>query len=324
MRRKLILKTVIILMLASAIGMMTFSVLSNDKDNDIVFVATRDIEMFSVITNSDVKMISINKKSKDVFFSSAFKSKQDIIGRVTTQSISKDDVFITSMSLIKDSEERDVIKDNGEVNISEFVQEDERIGFISIDLKNSLGGMVEKGDYIDIIYTSQTNETGGLYTEVLLQKLLVYQVSKNKNSSSMLDVHFVLNADQSKKLILAKYTGHIDFLLTKETAKEYEGIATLPNNLYESLTKNGYVLQGEKTEVNNEMSGNQIQQEILEAEKKLSEAIEAMKTAKSAMAEKEDSSLEDVVKSLEKAVKDLEISVDRNSKLLEKMEKDNE
>lgn len=319
MRRKLVLKFIVLMTLAVVIGLLSYNFLKRDEDQSIVFIASRDIEMHSIIKNEDIKMVTVNTKAKETFFKDAIASKKDLIGTVTTMGILKDDVFMDTSGLVKDTEAYDVINDQGQVIISSFLSEDDRIGFITIDQKNALGSMIDKGDFIDIIYTSQTNDTGGLYTNLLLEKVAVYKVSENATSSALLDIHFTITPEQGMLLTLAKYTGHLDFLLSSENASDYEGMPILPEDLYKQLLQAGYQLSGEQVAPTSESD---LQEEIRKAEERLTEALEALSLAKSSMSAKEDLSLEEVVKSLEGAVRDLETTVDKNTELLEEMRED--
>jgi|GEM_PF-1180285 len=340
MKNKIILKTILLAVLFFITVSLSYKYLSGLEDKSLVFVAVEDIGEHEIITSDMIKMLEIKAEEKDKFFPQAFESKTDIVGSVTRVKIKKNQVFLDDGTIIMDSETDDVIGDNGRVNNEYFTENDNRIAFISIDKNVALGGTVERGDYIDIIYTSQSDTTGGLYTCLLLQKLLVHKVSENPNSDVLVDVHFEVTPDEALLLTLAKYSGDIDFMLTNANKDLADVVPKLPMDLYAKLLSAGYVLVDEnqggqqagtspgQTGGTSPQSTSELEEEISQAEAQLAKALEALNIAKQALKAKESqdqssqegASIEEVVKSLEEAVRQLEASVNDNQKILEELQ----
>ncbi len=314
-------------LLSLSIVLLTYQYLESLDEKVTIYIAKEDLDVETIIDGTLLESISIGYEEYILFFSEAYLSESEIINQVVISPINKGEVLSQNSFLIKDSENDDVMDDSGELNSDYFLQEGERLAFISLPKTHALGGNLKKGQYIDLIYTSTSNETGGMYSSILLQKIEVYQVLSLKSESSM-DVQIIVKPEQGMILSLAKYNGNIDFMLTKKNSKDVSIIPKLPEDLYHELLQAGYMLIDQSgNSVHNLSDENQslsdLERELQSAEKNLEAAFNAMNAAKQALAtEKNENAKKDLyelVIELESAVRDLELAVDSNKIILETM-----
>lgn len=333
MRKKIVLKIILLLILVIGIVFLSYNYLNSLNDNVLVYVAASDIEPQEIIDEHKIKRMEIGFNEKVNFFNKAYSSNEDIIGAVANQRIKEGDVFQSNGMVIQDTDQNNVIDQNGNVNSDYFINENKRIAFISIEENNALGGMVKKGDYIDIVFTSMNDSTGGLYTSLLLQKVPVFEVKKNSNSSMLLDVYFEVKPEEGLVLSMAKYHGKLDFMLTTEEASVIDLTPVLPEKLYEKILEAGYQMIDETEEAYNtyentseNMSITELEKEMTRAKENLEAVFAAMNAAKITLENEkdnsenlttEDDSLISTVQKLEKAVRDLEGAVSKNKEILE-------
>lgn len=326
MKKKLILKLLFLVMIGFTVIVLSYRYLDSLNAELEVYIASEDIESETIITEEMIKKVPIRYDEKIRFFEDAYAEKSEIVGRVTSQLISAGTVIGEKNFLITDSDENDVLDDDGEIKSDYFIEDDERLAFISLPTIHALGGDLKKGNLIDIVYTSNSEHTGGTYSSILLQQIEVYKVVKN---SSDLDVQLVVKPEQGMILSLAKYNGKLDFMLASEHSKMVDIIPKLPQDLYIKLLEAGYMLidqTGKNVSTLNESASDSIEameQELVNAEKNLEEAFNAMSAARAALeSEKNERSKKDLyvlVQELELAVRDLETAVDDNKNILKSM-----
>lgn len=332
MRKKIILKVTILIILILLTLLLSIKFLKSLNNHVTVFIANQDIDSHVLITEDMVEAVEIGFEEKVNFFNKAFETKGEIIGKVTLNSVKKGDVFINNDSLLNSLESLEAIDSSGNIDATYFLGDKDRIGFISIEKNRALGGEIRKGDYIDIIFTSMNDNTGGLYSSMLLQKIPVYRVKDNNQSSSILDIHLQMQPQEALLLSLAKYNGQIDLLLTDESIDKSDILPVIPPILYERLIEAGYLLVTDRNEKYEEHTHHntqesdlsELEKQIQSAEADLEKAFAAMTSAKAALeAERNkvpEETVEEMIRRLEQAVKNLEGAVSQNKTILEDLE----
>lgn len=326
MRRKIFLKVMLIIVLAMLTVLLTFKYLKGLNHYVTVYIAKEDIQMYSILKDDDVEEVEIRFEEKVKFFNNAVEDKDALLNMIALQDIKKGTVLVEGDTLL-DSKENPEVLLNGRVNMNYFVSSDQRIGFISMDKKHAFGGQLKKGDYIDIIYTSQNDATGGLYTSLLLQHVLVKDVNDNAASDTATDIYLQLSHKDAMLLSIAKYNGQLDLLLSDESNRNNDIIPVLPQDLYIKLLEAGYMLVDENNqEISNTGTHEEtdLEKEMAEAELQLTQAFEALNQAKEALkaeqSKQSDESVEEMIRRLESTVNALEITVDENTTILENLE----
>lgn len=327
MKKKVLLKVFLILILVILTMLLSYKYLKGLNNYVLVYVASEDIEMHELITEDMVESVEIRFEEKVKFFNNAFDSKEEIVNTIAIKDISKNTVFTSDDMILSTSNNEDALI-NGKVNPNYFVQTDQRIGFISLEKEHALGGAIEKGNYIDILYTSQSDDTGGLYTSLLLENIRVNKANDTPNATTSTDIYLELTHKQAMLLSIAKYNGQLDILLSDESNKNSNLIPVLPYDLYEKLIEAGYMLVDENNQVidGGETSSEptDLDKELAEAEQQLAQAFNALSQAKEALAlekaKASTESVEEMIKRLEISVSELESSVEDNKSILETLE----
>lgn len=329
MRKKLIFKLMLLSIIGFMVIVLSYRYLDGLNESVLVYVAAYDIPEETIVEEDMVKSMSIGYEEKVRFFSTAYDSLDLVVGKVTQTVISEGDVFSEKSMLLQDGESHDVIGEDGEVKSDYFIDRGQRIAFISLPKTKALGGHIKKGNKIDLIYTSKSDHTGGMYSSLLLQHIEVFSVEE---ASSDVNIQLIVKPEQGMLLSLAKYNGELDLMLGNELSDEVDIIPKLPQDLYEKLLEAGYLLvdqAGRNVSTLNESSSRSIEdleKELTNAEKNLEAAFNAMNAAKAALdSEKNERSKKDLytlVQELESAVRDLEVSVEGNKVLLETMKGD--
>lgn len=327
MKKKLIIKSFLIFILGTIVVSLTYNYLEGIRSQVTVYITEDMIDVGIIIDESMIKAIEIGYEEKIIFFDDAYESLDEIIGSVAIKSIGKSEVIGEKSFIISDSIENNVLDDNGYINDDYFIEAGNRIAFISLSKTNALGGDLKKGNYIDLLYTSQSDYTGGLYTSILLQKIKVFEVLSNSESNTLVDVQIVVTPDQGMILSLAKYNGKIDFMLTSEKSGLVDIVPKLPEDLYAKLIEAGYILLNETGDnvgvllESASMTMEDLESELLNAESNLDSAMNALNAARMAFdAEKSSRTkrdLYDLVEELDTSVKLLKGAVEVNKEMLE-------
>lgn len=332
MKKKIVLKVLVLTFLIMITVLLSTKFLKSLNDHVTVYVASENIGSRVLITDDMVTKVDIGFDEKVKFFNKAYESKESIVGKVAINSIKKGDVFSDEGMLLSEEDSQNSLDSSGNVDSSYFLSEDSRIGFISIEKSRALGGQIKKGDYLDIVFTSTTDNTGGLYASLLLQKVLVHKVEENQQSSGIVDIHLELQPEEALILSLAKYNGQLDILLTYESSKKSDVLPVIPPVLYEKLIEAGYLLidDSQQNANNHQQSkGNtsdisELEKQIQSAEADLERAFAAMSAAKAALEVERnkaaEESVEDMIKRLEKAIEDLDGAVTQNKIILQDLE----
>lgn len=327
MKKKLIIKSMLLIILAMVVVTLTYNYLDGLNSKVSVYMADQNIDIGSVIDEDMLRRVEIGYDEKVMFFDDAYETLDEIIGLVTTEAITKSDVIGNDSFLVIDSENDDVLDDEGNINDDYFIKSGNRIAFISLSKTNALGGDLKKGNFIDLLYTSQSDYTGGVYTSMLLQKIKVFEVLGNSESNTLVDVQIEVTPEQGMILSLAKYNGKIDFMLANEKSIEVDIIPKLPEDLYAKLIEAGYMMVNESGEnVGQSLESGSItmeglENELLNAESNLESAINSLNAARMAFdAEKNARTkrdLYDLVEELDASVKQLQNAVEVNKGMLE-------
>lgn len=330
MKKKIFFKVLIVVVLFIFTMILSTKFLNSLNNNVAVYTAKKDIDAHVLITEDMIEKVQIGFDEKVNFFNKAYDLKELIVGNVSTKSIKKGSVFLEDGMLLSEEESKMIVDDNGQLNSNYFLDEAERIGFISIGKNHALGGNIKKGDYIDIVFTSTTDATGGLYTSLLLQQILIHSASENNQSSGLVDLQLELEPQEALLLSLAKYNGQLDLLLTDENTKISDVLPIIPPILYEKLIEAGYLLLDESNNNTSEHQQSQntdiseLEKQISKAEADLERAFAAISAAKAALeAERNkvpEETIEDMIRRLELAVSNLEGAVSQNKTILEDLE----
>jgi len=232
MRKKIVLRFLIVILLASAISYLTYIYLERMNRTVVIYVASENIEERSIISEDMIKGVEIGFKEKLRFFDKAFTSKEDLIGLVALRSFQKEDVFFDDIKALVSKSKVNVLKSDGDINDPFFVSYDKRLANVTLDEEDAVGGKVKRGDYVDVAYTSTSGSTGGLYSALILQHVLVYDIIRDGDDYK---IYFVLKPEEALTLVLAKKTGSINLLLNPLKGENREILPVTPQQFMNGM-----------------------------------------------------------------------------------------
>jgi len=232
MRKNRVTKLLLVLMLAFGISYLTFGYLEGMNKTITIYVATEHIEARTIITEDMVRGIEIGYREKLQFFEEAYTLKEEIVGLVSLRNIQKEEVIYKDIKILASTEQVNVLKKTGEINDPFFISYDKRLTNIKIDEIDAVGGKVHKGDYVDIVFTSTSGSTGGLYSALILQHVLVYEIVKEDTDYK---IYFVLTPEDALDLVLAQKTGSLSLLLNPLKGEVKKITPAVPDRFYDGL-----------------------------------------------------------------------------------------
>lgn len=178
MYKNLKIRIVSIIIFAVVAGLLFNKVVENYSEKIPIVVASHKIEAKTIIQNSDVELLEVNKEDCETIYPNAIYDIQEVIGAVTKVDIDEKKPIEKKSSIIAyDDEKEYAMKSNGDVDTSFFIPKDKRLISIEVDKTGSVNNTITRGDYIDIIFSSVNENTGGLYSILLLQHIQVFGVS---------------------------------------------------------------------------------------------------------------------------------------------------
>lgn len=155
------------------------SYLGKDQEEVTIIVAARDIERGVILEESMLLEKSLPIEVKEMYFMDAVGEKSELVGSVTKQKIRKEEAIFKQTELLASGEELSkAVNKDGIVNDAYFIPEDLRLVSIEVDNSGSINYSIKKGDFVDVIFSSVDESTGGLYTSMLLQHMEVYEVEE--------------------------------------------------------------------------------------------------------------------------------------------------
>lgn len=237
MYRNIKVRIVLIIILALGFAFATHKYIGSFNNEMDIVVLVNDIEARSTISESDVKITRISMNDKEEFFPTAASSIEQVVGLISRDTLQAGiPVLIDNEYFVLDGIE-DATGENGELVDAYFIPEGMRIMAINLDSTGSINNTVQKGSFIDLIFTSQEASTGGIYSRIIMQSIEVYDVeniTKTENGavSNTQNVMLLVTPEQSIDIALAGRNGVIDCVLNPlkgEVAAEYA------KNIYEYI-----------------------------------------------------------------------------------------
>jgi pilus assembly protein CpaB len=220
MLRKVInLKTILTFIFALVIAYMTYTYLSSLKRTATVVITNQDIKAHTPITDSMLAVTEIDSNTKEKLFSDAFQSVDEVKKSVAKRDIPKGTVLTKRTRDIAFGEEAyQYLRGDGSANSASFIPYDKRAMSVSIDAEGAVGNTLKNGDFVDVIFTSLDNSTGGVYSSTILQHLEIMNVDKGGEGgvtgrAGKSNVTLLVTPEQAVDLALAKRRGVIDLVL---------------------------------------------------------------------------------------------------------------
>lgn len=203
----------LILAIATAWGIKAY--LGSLQETEPVVVAAKDIPARATITPDMLKVIEVSSIDRSQLAPDAFQSTAELVGRNARRAIAAGEVLRNRPSDLTEPGEISPGTRTGEGALADFLPPDARAMTIKADQEAVLGSHLRAGDRVDLVFTSKTDSTGGVYSSLLLQQVQVLDIQRPPEGEpdQNLLVTLLVTVEQAVDLALAKRTGSIDLVL---------------------------------------------------------------------------------------------------------------
>ncbi|MEA4963549.1 Flp pilus assembly protein CpaB [Lutispora sp.] len=213
-----ILLSVILAILASY---LIYVYLERVQQKEPIVAAKQAIEPYTKLTEEMLTVLYINKEDKALLFPHGIKDPKDIAGTVARVRFEKNQpIEKKAQNLVFGEDETLVLNYQGQVDNAYFIPYERRVIAVDVDASGSLNFSLRKGDFVDIIYTSVDDSTGGAYSSMMLQHMQIFDIEDvriEKGASGFAskkqNVLLLAKPDECLKLSVAKRNGQIDLVL---------------------------------------------------------------------------------------------------------------
>ena len=201
----------LLLGVATVFGVKSF--LDSLQATEPVVIAAREIPERAVITSDMVTIVQVNRGERARLAADSFGSKEQVLGRYARRRIDAGEVLRNRPGDLTESPYGVTVR-IGMMPLAESLPSDTRAVAVKLDRQAVLGQQVRIGDYVDLIFTSKSDSTGGVYSTMLIQQVRVLNIEQPADSvDGEVLVTFLVNPAQSVDVSLAKRTGTIDLAL---------------------------------------------------------------------------------------------------------------
>jgi pilus assembly protein CpaB len=185
-----------------------------------VVLAAQEIPARAQITADMLTIVQVNRADRKSLADNAFPSVDDVLGRYTRRRIEAGEVL---RNRPEDFTEPGAIHEGaktGEGALADFLPPNTRAIGLKVDQQAVLGSHIRPGDKVDLVFTSKSDSTGGVYANLLMQQVQVLDIERAPEDQPDRDVLVTLlvTADQAVDVALAKRTGVIDLVLNPPDA----------------------------------------------------------------------------------------------------------
>lgn len=227
MNKSIFIRVLLIIVTALALTYTLSLYFSHNENQVTVYMPNKILAEREIITEDKIQKVVVGFDEAMVFFSNYETDPNAIIGKIANQELDTEYVFRKNDKHLLVAEEDHSVK-NGKINDPFFIDENHRLMKLNLSEANSVGDKVKKGDFVDVVYTSKGGETGGIYSSVILQHIMVYEV---KGDADTRELYLKMPSNQCVKLTLAKNTGEITLLLNPLLGETTENHLTTPESL---------------------------------------------------------------------------------------------
>lgn len=218
------IKIVLTVIIAIILGVTVNSYLQTYNTEDVVIVASREIEEAEIITEAMLREEHVRRKEKKQLAPSSSDSKEDFIGKIARNRIPAGrplnmvfDVVDDSGSVTLDSRGQPIVR--RDVSESYVLGDDQRILTLDLHPNATFQGRIVKDDLVDILGTYANDD--GVEVLVLAQGIRVHRVEQidDENMGNNRLVSFIVTPDEGKRITLFKHLGNIDLMLASPKSR---------------------------------------------------------------------------------------------------------
>jgi len=197
----------------TALGVKAY--LGSLQATEPVVRAATEIPARTQITADMLTVVQVNRTDKQRLADKAFASVDEVVGRNARRLIEAGEVLRNRPA---DFTEPGKVHDGatpGEGALSDFLPSDTRAIGLKVDQQAGLGNQIRPGDRVDLVFTSKSDSTGGVYASLLMQQVQVLSIERapEDQPDKEVIVTLMLTVDQAVDVALAKRTGVVDLVL---------------------------------------------------------------------------------------------------------------
>lgn len=180
-----------------------------------VVLAAREIPARTRITADMLTVVQVNRTDKKRLADNAFPSIDEAVGRSARRRIEVGEVLRNRPA---DITEPGVVREGaqpGEGALADFLPPNTRAIGLKVDQQAVLGSHIRPGDKVDLVFTSKSDSTGGVYASLLMQQVQVLDIERapEDQPDKEVIVTLLLTVEQAVDVALAKRTGVVDLVL---------------------------------------------------------------------------------------------------------------
>lgn len=180
-----------------------------------IVVAAKAIPARSQITADMLEVVAVGKRDRQHLAADAFRSIAAVVGQYARRRIEAGEVLRDRPS---DFARPGAVKPGSIPSVgalADFLPPGTRAVSLRVDQQAVLGSHVQPGVRVDLVFTSKSDSTGGIYSSLLLQQVLVLDIQRAPADEPDKDVlvTVMVTVDQAVDLNLAKRTGVVDLVL---------------------------------------------------------------------------------------------------------------
>lgn len=187
--------------------------LSSLRETATVVIAAEEIPVRTQITREMVRVLEVNQKDMGRLAPDAFESPEEVIGRYARRSIPAGDILRRRPGDLTDPNGSGKAGYTGEGALADFLPPGTRAIAVKVDPEGVLGQHIRRGDRVDLIFTSKSDSTGGVYSSLIIQQVTVLSIDRNEDAPDDVLVTLLVSGEQAVQITLAKRTGDVDLVL---------------------------------------------------------------------------------------------------------------
>lgn len=219
------IKIVLVVILSGIIFFFTYTYLNELKDNTTIIIAKQDINPHTLIKPEMVEEVPIGRKDKEMFEKNSISNIEELENTISIEKIDKGKTIVKDENAITGNKEeliqRKVMLENGEINNSYFISDNNRITTIRLDSEGAVGNKLKVGDFVDVIF-SQVGDENSSFSSTIMQHIEVYDIEESEDLNGEKNISLVVTPQQAVDITYAKRQGKADLSLNASKGNSEE------------------------------------------------------------------------------------------------------
>jgi|GEM_PF-6987137 len=212
-RRKMLLTFI----LSVALIFSLVKYVENTVEEVEIVVAKTKLQAGTIIDSSMLKTVKVNKEAKEKYMANTVANVNKLKGGLLLKEIDANQPFYIDASKISfNSYQIKMIKQDPDFIDQVLIPRDMRLISIGVDKVGSMNRTLQKGQIVDVMFTSNTSKTGGTYSRLIAQKLEIYSVESatDLEDRELQEITLLVKPELVTIITAAKRNGKIDLNLT--------------------------------------------------------------------------------------------------------------